>query len=74
MKLDFVRLGVAGDFVSPVLDGGSGLKLLAQNPLYWGTRFSRPRRREWIETWFTGLVQTVGAVSPVLDGGSGLKL
>ena len=36
--------------------------------------FSRPRRREWIETRLLTSQPPASTVSPVLDGGSGLKL
>ena len=35
--------------------------------------FSRPRRREWIETSACMRCRLLLRVSPVLDGGSGLK-
>ena len=35
--------------------------------------FSRPRRREWIETGVVADKVVPYQVSPVLDGGSGLK-
>ena len=48
---------------------------LAQLPVYqqYAPGFSRPRRREWIETFKEPTMISSYNVSPVLDGGSGLK-